>query len=66
MEVRAMRMSKDGTTARSTIDELMETFEKMSPEERRRDIARTEATLRANNVRTLSDLDRFLKINVTE
>jgi hypothetical protein len=66
MEDRAMRMIKDGATARSTGDELMEAFEKMSPEERRRDVARTEAILRANNVRTLSDLDRFLKINVTE
>ena len=50
---------------RWTLDEVMEAFEQLSPEERARDIARTEARLRATGVRTLADLDKLDENDVT-
>lgn len=45
----------------SRLDELLDELEKMSPEERRRDIERAETFLRANCIDSLEQFDRWMK-----
>jgi hypothetical protein len=55
-----------GAVKRSTLDELLGQFERLSPEEQARDVARGDAVRQAEGVRCLSDLDKLDENEVTE
>jgi|SoimicmetaTmtHMA_FD_contig_71_396024_length_609_multi_2_in_0_out_0_1 hypothetical protein len=55
-----------GAVKRSTLDELLGQFERLSPEARQRDVARANAVLQAKGIRCLRDLDQLDENDVTE
>jgi hypothetical protein len=56
-----MNSAQEKTTPRSTLGELLDAFEKMSPEERQRDINRANAFLHENGIDTLAKFDEWMR-----
>jgi antitoxin component of MazEF toxin-antitoxin module len=56
-----MTLPPNKTTPRSTFDDLLEAFEKMSPEERQRDIEQANAFFRENGIDTLAKFDEWAR-----
>jgi len=51
----------DEPITRSQLDELLDRFEKLSPEERRRDVEKAESFLLANGIDNLPRFDEWVR-----
>ena len=51
----------DEPITRSQLDELLDRFEKLSPEERRRDVEKAESFLLANRIDNLPRFDEWVR-----